>query len=71
MARKKKWIQQTEMKKGALRSLIKSRYGKKGFTKEGKIKQNVLQKMAREKTKRGKTTTAARRARLALTLQKF
>jgi hypothetical protein len=66
-----KWIQSAVKKKGALRSDVRDRYGKKGFTQRGTIKQDKLKQMSREKTKHGHPTKASRRARLALTLGKL
>lgn len=66
-ARPKKWIQKvtTRRKKGVLRKTVKSRYGRRGFDKHGRIKSTVLEKMAHEKGVTG------RRARFAKQLRRI
>jgi len=64
------WIQNAIKRKGALTQYVYRKYGKQGFTvsrKTGrlKIKQEVLNKLAKKKGKTGQ------RARLAKTLRKF
>lgn len=61
----KKWIAKAIKKPSALRTTVKRRYGKKGFTQKGTIKVSVLNKMAKEKGVTGK------RAKLAKTLRKL
>ncbi len=63
--RKEKWIQRAIKNPGALTRTVKRRFGKKGFTKSGTIKTEVLRKLAKEKGITGK------RARLALTLRRL
>ena len=59
----KKWIQKAIKKPGALRKTL-------GVSKKtGKIPVAKLRKAAKQKTKGGKSTKTARRARLALTLK--
>ena len=60
---KKNFIQEAIKKPGALTDTVKRRFGKKGFTRDGKIKVSVLRKLAKEKGITGQ------RARLALTLR--
>jgi len=63
--RRKFWIQRAIEKPGALTRTVKRKYGKKGFTRRGTIKVEVLRKLAKRKGVTG------RRARLALTLRKL
>ena len=68
MGRRRKnrfWIQGAIKNEGALRRTVQRQYGKKGFTKRGTIKVEVLRELSK---KGGKT---GRRARLALTLRKL
>ncbi len=67
MARKKVsfWIQSANVKKGALKQQIKTKYGGKAFTGRGTIKTEYLEKATKEGGK------LARRANLALTLRKL
>jgi hypothetical protein len=62
---KELWIQEAIKRKGALRSYIKRKYGKHGFTRKGTIRREILEKEAKRKGKIGK------RARLALTLRRL
>lgn len=71
MSQDEKWIQKAVKKKGALRQDVRQRYGDKGFTQKGTIRQDKLEHISKEKTKAGKPTKASRRARLALTLGKL
>ncbi|MEM2368117.1 MAG: hypothetical protein QXQ50_07805 [Candidatus Bathyarchaeia archaeon] len=62
------WIQKAIKRKGALRSYVARKYGKRGFVKRGNryiIKTEVLHRLAKKKGSVGK------RARLALTLRRF
>jgi len=63
--RTKRWIQKAIKRKGALRSYVKRKYGKRGFTSKGTIKTKILRALSKKKGKIGK------RARLALTLRKL
>ncbi|MGB9672409.1 MAG: hypothetical protein ACPLZY_04605 [Candidatus Norongarragalinales archaeon] len=63
--RRKYWIQHAIRKPGALRTTVQRRYGKRGFTRKGTIKREVLAELAREKGVTG------RRARLAKTLRRL
>jgi len=70
MGKDEYWIQEAVQKKGALRSYVKRKYGKRGFTKSPKtgkpiIKKKVLTKLAKKPGKIGQ------RARCALTLRKL
>jgi len=60
----KKWIQKAITKPGALRKALKVKKGKD-------IPEELLEKTAKKKTKKGKLTKLARRARLAETLKGF
>ena len=71
MRKNEKWIQQTPIKKGALRNTVKHQYGKKGFTGKGTIRMTILHKMAKKRTKTGKQTRNARRAQMALNFRKM
>lgn len=59
------WIQKAIKRPGALRAYVKRKYGKKGFTKKGTIKTEVLRELAE------KPGSVGRRARLALTLRRL
>ena len=59
------WIQRAIKRPGALRAYVKKYYGKRGFTKKGTIKVEVLMELAKRPDKIGQ------RARLALTLRRF
>jgi hypothetical protein len=66
----RKWIQKAVKSRGALRSYVKRKYGKRGFVKSSKtgrpiIRREILQKLAKKGGSIGK------RARLALTLRKL
>lgn len=70
MARRRKgksddWIQRAIEHPGALRAYVKKYYGKRGFTRRGTIKVEVLMELAKRHDKIGQ------RARLALTLRKY
>ena len=70
MSRNDYWIQDAIKRKGALTQYVYRKYGKRGFTisrKTGrlKIKQEVLNELAK------KPGTTGKRARLAKTLRKF
>jgi hypothetical protein len=58
------WIQKAVKRKGALRAHMKRKYGSKAFTSRGTIKQEYLQKEAKQ------PGTTGKRARLAITLRK-
>jgi hypothetical protein len=63
-----RWIQEAIKRKGSLRAWLKRKYGKRAFTKKGKIKITFLRKLAKRKDldKRIK-----RKIHLALTLHKL
>jgi len=61
----KRWIQKAIKKPGALRAYVRRVYGDKGFTKDGKIRMDILRALAKRRDRIG------RRARLALTLRKL
>ncbi len=61
----KKWIQKINLKKGSYRASVKRRYGKKGFTSKGTIKQSVI-----NKDKHSRNPKIRKRAVLADTLRK-
>ena len=61
----RKWIQHAIKKEGALTRYVRQHYGEKGFTKDGKIKVEILRELSKKKGKTGQ------RARLALTLRKL
>jgi len=63
--RRRFWIQRAIEKPGALTRTVKRKYGKRGFTRRGTIKVEVLRELAKRKGVTG------RRARLALTLRKL
>jgi len=63
--RRKFWIQRAIERPGALTRTVKRKYGKRGFTRRGTIKVEVLRELAKRKGVTG------RRARLALTLRKL
>lgn len=65
MAKKELWIQDAVKPKreGKYRESVRRRYGKKGFTQRGTIKQEVIAKDVKKKGKVGK------QARLAKTLK--
>jgi len=65
MTRDKRWIQKAIKKPGALRNYVKRKYGKKGFDRKGRIKVEILRKLAK------RNDVIGRRARLALTLRKL
>jgi hypothetical protein len=68
-----KWIQEAIQKPKALTQYLKSKYGKKAFTKTGKIKITFLRQLLK-KHKQGKirlSKTTIRRIRLAITLKKL
>lgn len=60
------WIQEAIEKPGALRSYVKRRFSKRGFTDKGTIKVSILYKL-----KRSKNPTIRKRASLALTLRRM
>lgn len=61
------WISEAipEEREGKYRESVKRRYGKRGFTREGKIKSSVLEKDSKRKGRIGK------QARLAKTLRRL
>jgi hypothetical protein len=60
----KKWIQGvTRRHPGALRRTVKTRYGRRGFDKHGRIKSEVLTKMSHEKGVTGKRARFAKQLR--------
>ena len=59
------WIQHAVKRPGALRAYVKKYYGKRGFTKKGTIRVEVLLELAKRPDKIGQ------RARLALTLRRL
>jgi hypothetical protein len=60
----KKWIQKvTRRHPGALRRTVKTRYGRRGFDKRGRIKPEVLTKMSHEKGVTGKRARFAKQLR--------
>lgn len=59
------WIRQALKKPGSYRASVMRRYGKRGFTRRGTIKREIIEKDAKKKGKIGK------RARLALTLRRL
>jgi len=65
MKNTKKWIQTIHMKKGSYRASVRRRYGKKGFTSSGTIKQSII-----NKDKRSLNPKLRKRAVLADTLRK-
>jgi hypothetical protein len=68
-----KWIQEAIQKPSALTQYLRKHYGKKAFTKTGKIKitflKSLLKKHKEGKIKLSKTTIS--RIRLAITLRKL
>jgi hypothetical protein len=73
--RQDKWIQETDMKTGALtnylkqnRSNIRKKYGRDPFNKNGTINIYVLEKLAKDPTVHLKTR---RRAQAALNLKRI
>ncbi|MGC9123725.1 MAG: capsid protein VP2 [Thermoplasmata archaeon] len=71
----KYWIQRAIRNPGALKMWLRKRFGKKAFTKSGKIKVKYLRKLAKE-IKQGKIRvrnkrTILRRIYLAMTLKKL
>lgn len=65
MGKRGYWIKEAVEKRGSYRKSVQERYGKRGFTKEGTIKLEVINKDAKKPGKLG------RRARLAKTLRKI
>jgi hypothetical protein len=67
------WIQKAIQKPNSLTQYLKKNYGKKAFTKTGKIKitflKQLLKKHKQGKIKLSKTTVS--RIRLAITLKKL
>ena len=61
----KRWIQKAIKKPGALRAYVRRVYGDRGFTRDGKIRMDILRALAKRRDRIG------RRARLALTLRKL
>ena len=64
-SRKDRWIQEAIEHPGALRRYVRRVYGERGFTKDGKIRMDILKDLAKRRD------TIGRRARLALTLRKL
>jgi len=60
-----RFIQKAIKKPGSLRRIVSRRFGKKGFTEQGNIKQEVVSELAKEPGKVGK------KARLAKTLRRI
>jgi hypothetical protein len=75
MGKTKNWIQEAIKHPGALKQWLKKRFGKKAFTKSGKIKVSFLKKLRKEikegKIKVRNKTLWLRRINLALTLKRL
>lgn len=71
MARKRvsRWIQKAIKRPGRVREHIKRRYGKKAFTKDGKIKQKYINKELK-RLKRGRVSKREKSLYSALLLAK-
>ena len=65
---KERWIQKAKLKKGTMRSYVRQRYGKEGFTEKNTIKVSVLREIVNDPDVHIKTR---RRAQLALNLKKI
>lgn len=61
----KKWIAGAVKRKGSYTRSVERRYGQKGFTKEGQIREDIKHRDAKKKGRIGK------QARLAITLEKM
>ncbi len=61
-----KWIKKAIKKKGSYRACVKHRFGKKGFTDRGTIKQSVI-----NKDKKHSNPKIRKRAQLANTLKRM
>jgi len=68
-----KWIKKAKLKKGALTDWVKRVVGETGFTKDGKIKREILFRIKEGKKISGVTPSklTIKRANLALTLKKL
>jgi len=64
MDKNKKWMQNADIKKGALRNYVHRKYGEKGFTNEHNIRMSVLRDLKKMPGITGK------RAGLALTYRR-
>jgi len=65
--RKSFWIQRAIQRKGSLKHWLKKHYGKKAFTKQGKVKITFLRKLQHKKLPK----RIKQKINLALTLHKL
>jgi len=64
---KRFWIQKALKRKGSLKHWLKKHYGKKAFTKQGKVKISFLRKLEHKKLPK----RIKQKINLALTLHKL